>query len=218
MSSSHPLVDRRAPRPEPVAPTTARRSPSSRLCVTVSNAADLVDIFAPEVALVCWNRVLPPAIATYLSSIGPTTPLRAMYTWEGTGHAVSETRLPPAERCEVLSSDLDYLCEMLTDLVGCPAVGVRLERVTRAMCPAWHRDRTGLRMLCTYQGPGTEWRAMGADDEICWSGQAPQGAVLLFKGSLWPEAMDSAALQHRSPSIAPPDYRTLATFDPLWAA
>lgn len=196
----------------------ARCIPFSRLCVTVASAADLVEIFSPDVALVCWTRDLPPAIAPYLASFSPATPLRAMATWEGTGLPLSDASLPSAAGREALGRDLAYLAEMLADLVGSPAVGVRLERVTRAMCPAWHRDRTGLRMLCTYEGPGTEWCALGAGHEIHPRGQAPLGAVLVFKGSLWPEAAASAALQHRSPPIAPPEWRTLATFDPLWKA
>ena len=41
------------------------------------------------------------------------------------------------------------------------AVGLRLEIIERAMCPRFHVDHVGIRMLCTYRGPGTEW----LDDE-----------------------------------------------------
>lgn len=47
--------------------------------------------------------------------------------------------------------------EIVCELMGCSEVGLRFACVGRAMCPGRHIDRTSIRLVCTYQGPGTEW-------------------------------------------------------------
>ncbi|UTH76828.1 DUF1826 domain-containing protein [Chromobacterium sp. IIBBL 290-4] len=105
---------------------------------------------------------------------------------------------------------------MYATLTGCPRVGARLEVLRQAMCPRFHADRVGLRLLCCYQGPGTEWlpdaaadrsqlgaAAQGLADEqsglildAAAIGRAPPFSVLLLKGSQWPGARGGAI--HRS--------------------
>ena len=65
--------------------------------------------------------------------------------------------LPPSatiavHRVEVV--DLDGLAELYVDLLGGDAVGLRLEVIECAMCPRFHVDHVGIRMLCTFCGPG----------------------------------------------------------------
>lgn len=52
--------------------------------------------------------------------------------------------------------DLALLREVISDLLGCAVVGLRLARINRAMCPGWHVDRAGIRLVCAYQGPATQ--------------------------------------------------------------
>ncbi|WP_367115613.1 DUF1826 domain-containing protein [Thiohalocapsa sp.] len=47
--------------------------------------------------------------------------------------------------------------EVFGELLGCPRIGLRLEVLHRPMCPRWHRDHNGIRLLCTWLGPGTQW-------------------------------------------------------------
>ena len=93
------------------------------------------------------------------------------------------------------------------------------------MCPGWHIDRVGIRLVCTYQGPGTQW----LDDQVVdRSGlhhsriqektavQAATGEIVLLKGALWQDNEALGAV-HRSPELAPgAPLRTLVTLDPLW--
>lgn len=97
------------------------------------------------------------------------------------------------------------MTEPFSELLGCKTLGVRLEVLTKPMCPQFHVDRTGIRFLCTYRGPGTEWLSEStADGSYLGTGLAPQSDncsglirdpagigcansfdVILHKGSLW---------------------------------
>ena len=61
-----------------------------------------------------------------------------------------------------LAADVLLWSEVLADLTGCEAVGVRLARLTEPMCPRFHVDRVVLRLVMTYHGPGTEF--VGSED------------------------------------------------------
>ena len=81
-------------------------------------------------------------------------------------------------------------------------------------CRRYHVDRSHLRLLSTYRGPGTEWltneqvdrdnlRSGAPNEDIVRYGQPYRMApfwVGLFKGSLYPNMADSG-LVHRSPPI-----------------
>jgi hypothetical protein len=96
---------------------------------------------------------------------------------------------------------------------------LRLEVIHRAMCPRFHVDRVGIRLLCTYRGPATEWlddrfadrtrlgvNGHGLSDEE--SGlirdpaavhRVPPFAIVLLKGDLWPGNAEQGLI-HRSPA------------------
>jgi hypothetical protein len=140
-----------------------------------------------------------------------------------------------SQEAEALAADVTFLAELLLDLTGAAQVGVRLERLDRAMCPRLHVDRVVLRAVCTYLGPGTKWLddpaadrgLLGARD----SGDAPDarlirdgerlhraqpGAVVLLKGEAWPGNEGNGAI-HRSPAPDPGGgARVLLTLDPVW--
>jgi len=65
--------------------------------------------------------------------------------------------LPDGPGRNALADDIYQLSVLYHDLPGCSMAGLRLEVLHNAMCPRFHVDRTGIRMTCTYLGPGTEW-------------------------------------------------------------
>ena len=91
-------------------------------------------------------------------------------------------------------------------------VTMRLETTDQDGCPRFHTDRTHLRLLCTYLGPGTEWlRDDQADREAQLAG-APNSEILLADrpsqlGQFWVGLLKGSAfpgnslngLIHRSP-------------------
>ena len=136
----------------------------------------------------------------------------------------------------MLSHNLENLIRIYSDLLGCKAVGLRLEVVKTAMCPRFHVDHTGIRLLCTYYGPGTEWlddscadrsklgpASAGICDEksgiiLNTSGihQVPPFAVALLKGSRW-QGNAGRGIIHRSPHIPESTIpRVLMALDALW--
>lgn len=145
--------------------------------------------------------------------------------------------LPAAPGREAAVADVEHLIEILATLLDPPALGVRLEVLDRAMCPRFHVDRVGVRLLCTYRGPGTElldeasadrrWLGAaghGLDDEL--SGlvrdpgviqRIPRQAVLLMKGAGWPGNEHLGAI-HRSPQVNVCDGpRIVIAIDALWS-
>ncbi len=145
--------------------------------------------------------------------------------------------LPSAPGREAACADVEQLIDMLATLLDPPALGVRLEVLDRAMCPRFHVDRVGVRLLCTYRGPGMElldeagadrrWLGVaghGLDDEL--SGlvrdpaaiqQVPRLAILLMKGAGWPGNEHFGAI-HRSPRVDLADRpRIVLAIDALWS-
>ncbi|CRI67101.1 conserved hypothetical protein [Thiocapsa sp. KS1] len=133
--------------------------------------------------------------------------------------------LPPAFAHPALRRELAFLLELYGDLLGCAAIGLRIERLERAMCPGWHVDRTGIRLLCTWCGPGTQWLdAPGIDPrglpgsaaDAPATGQARPFDIVLLKGCAWQGNAAGGAV-HRSPMVAPgPEPRILVALDALW--
>ncbi len=192
----------------------------------VSEIADLAEIFEPGVQVCSWHRTIDPRIATYLDGADGGGSVQSIETL-ASGERARLDGLPAGDNREVLLDDVALLCEILHELLDCPLAGLRCTRVSRALCPGWHIDRVPLRMLCTYQGPGTEWlddqgvdRTRLGSTEVANGGyqRAEAGEVVLLKGGLWQDNDDLGAV-HRSPAVAPgAGWRTLTSLDPLWSS
>ena len=134
-----------------------------------------------------------------------------------------------------LSTDLfkhwrDYLLDIARNyfpLSRRRRVTMRLETKDQDGCPCFHTDRTHLRLLCTYQGPGTEWlRNDQADREAQLAG-APNSETLLtdnpsqlerfwvglLKGSAFPENSLNGLIDRSPPSPGPGPNRVLVCLD-----
>ncbi len=130
-----------------------------------------------------------------------------------------------------LRDDILFLSELLRDLTGANAIGVRVMRLLKPACPNLHFDRVGLRLVTTYRGPGTEyvpdrWTAgdpgsspnprgrerLDALEESVRTSRA--GDVVLLKGTLW-EGNEAHGAIHRSPAFDSSEPRIVATLDPL---
>jgi len=203
--------------------------------VTVKSVADLPTIFAPDVQVICWRRPPLHAISSYLSDPGVNIGTGFLRVVDA-GKLPHLPELPAAPGRDALLADIDFLGSVYADLLGCPAIGLRLEAVDRAMCPRLHKDHTGIRLLCTYRGPATEWLddcyvnrdrlgngSDGLPDET--SGAMRPGAeiesakpfdVVLLKGSLWQGNAARGAI-HRSPAVGSHEApRVLLAMDAIW--
>ncbi len=190
----------------------------------VPELADLVEIFDPEMQVCAWRREIDPAIEAYLSGLHLTGELQVIETLSPTAQPRLDC-LPEGPGRASLIDDFLLLREVVCELLGCPAVGLRLARVGHAMCPGWHVDRASIRLVCTYQGPGTQWLdEQDVDRRDLHSGrreddafvQATPGEIVLLKGALWQDN-DAFGAIHRSPVLgSSASLRTLVTLDPLW--
>ncbi len=177
-----------AERPEKAAKARARM---------VETAADLAAIHQSEIDLVIWNR---PAKADVYQEVA-TLSLDQLpaFRLESVTLAELDTRLAPhTAATPALRTDIAELAKLYARLQRLTRVRIRLETVTTDACSLFHVDRIRLRLLTTYIGPGTDWLDVtAAPDERMR--RLPDGAVALFKGSLWP---GSPGCPHRSPPIA----------------
>lgn len=213
--------------------------PSVAAVAHCADAGDLAAIFDEAVQIAVLPRPVDARIAGYLAQAAASGRLgsgsRAVLR-VGQGPVRPEFGLPDLPGCEALVDDVAGLAELYGDLLGCDAVGLRLEIIERAMCPRFHVDHVGIRMLCTYRGPGTEWlddeaadrnflgaRGSGLPDATSGLIRDPRGvhavppfAVALLKGDLW-RGNAGRGIIHRSSAVpvgqAP---RVLVAIDAIW--
>ena len=123
--------------------------------------------------------------------------------------------LPSTIDVEVRTALRDQIAEaseMLGELIQLEQVGIRLETLSKPMCPRFHVDNVPCRMLITLSGLGTEWIPNGdvdwtvfADRETTAApvhayGQIQQlitGNWSLLKGGAWNDGFRGVV--HRSP-------------------
>jgi hypothetical protein len=198
--------------------------------------AGLPAILQPQLQLLHWQRGLSPAIASYLAGLAAAGQLGlGMRGQLPPGEQPHLANWPPAAGRDAAAGDLALLADLFGTLLGCPQVGWRIEVLQQAMCPRFHVDRTGMRLVCTWQGAGTEWlaeadadrRYLGAasgglpdaDSGLMRAGgkvgRSAAGDVLLLKGSLWQGNAGRGAI-HRSPAVAGKVPRVMLALDALW--
>lgn len=203
------------------------------------DALALLSIFNHEQQITVVERPVSAEISQYLQSVtsllGRGFQLTLSAGESVTHHVVKQRLLPQHAGHEQLLADMELLANLYFDLLGCPRIGLRLEVLHGAMCPKFHVDRTGIRMLCTYVGPGTEWlddayadrSQLGAHNPSQGNThtqlvldnkglhQVPAFAIALLKGSLWQGNTDRGAI-HRSPEVTSGQSRVMLAIDALW--
>ena len=92
---------------------------------------------------------------------------------------------------------------------------MRLETTDTSKCHRFHVDRTRLRLLCTYRGPGTEWLTDAQVDRTALNNGSTNEDIIrcgsphrfapfwvgIMKGNAYP-GNAGRGLVHRSPPIA----------------
>ncbi len=196
---------------------------------------DLLRIFEPAVQLAIWQRPVDPLIAGYLNA--SLADMGSGFRQQlKPGESPDFSRLPGGEGRDALTTDIALLADILGELLDAKTIGLRLEVIGQAMCPRLHVDRLGIRLLCTYRGPGSEWvddegvdrSRLGAGANGLPDGSSgllgpssrieviPSFAVALLKGSLW-QGNAGRGVIHRSPAVAPNEApRILLAMDAGW--
>jgi len=203
------------------------------------NPLEMLDIFEHDRQIKVIERPNNPSISQYLETVAPKLTSGFKYVVQA-GQVISakllaDNVLPNGAGLDAFLADLDCLSDLYFDLIGCPQVGLRTEVLNTAMCPKFHVDKTGVRMLCTYQGQGTQWlddeyadrtklgMASGnLDDSLSGLIQNPQAvhvvptfAIALLKGSLW-QGNHMRGIIHRSPAVLGNQHRVMLAIDAIW--
>ncbi len=182
----------------------------------------LTDIYRDGVNLCVWRRGADTGLSAWLTRLAGEQDLEviARLSSDDLDLRGRLAGLPAGAMFEAWLEDLNFLLRLYTDLLGAEAVGVRLKTLSSDMCPRFHVDRVGVRLLCTYAGPATEWLensqvirgALGATGEVPRLGARVQMLerfdVALLKGEAWPGNTGNGAV-HRSPAIQKDGVRRL---------
>ncbi|WP_417227777.1 DUF1826 domain-containing protein [Amphritea sp.] len=194
----------------------------------------MAKIYQEQINLVVLERTLAKEVAGYCQMLVTSKPgfnLRSVINPE---KAVSSLRslLPDLESQSAFIDDLALLLDMYACLFELDEVGVRLQVLDRAMCPRFHTDKLGCRLVSTYQGQGTEWLHnsdvdrgklgsgnMGLNDDesglisrpACIQ-QVNSGDIVLLKGDGW-YGNDGLGAVHRSPAVSGGEKRLVVTMD-----
>ncbi len=200
-------------------------------CVSVSSGDPgvLLSVHRPEVHLAIWHRLLPSTLSGRqlrpLLDAAPFTAVACAPLEELTDSLARKLPAPPPADLLLDIDDLALGFAMLAGHRG--TVRARLEALTHNGCSRWHADAIGLRMLCTYWGPGTEFLSLDGGAAMACQlpiglprvamGQIATGAVAIMKGEAHPDATGCACI-HRSPAAGPgPRARLLLCIDqPDW--
>jgi hypothetical protein len=197
-------------------------APSRPAALLTGAVADLAAILEPGCGVAVLRRPPCPDLAGYLDGAAGAGRLGSGFrVILAPGESPGAALLPDAPGRSAMIRELAEVAELYADLLGCPRIGLRWEVTSAAMCPRFHTDRVGIRLLCTYRGPGTEWIDPAAADtgaEIA-AGRirhAQPFDLVLLKGEAWPGHEGFGAV-HRSPGVPPEAApRVLLALDALW--
>ncbi|HEY4252040.1 MAG TPA: DUF1826 domain-containing protein [Roseomonas sp.] len=181
-----------------------------------ASAADpdvLLGILRPDTNLAIWHRGIPEGLSRGLAALAAAAPFTA--TVEDAPDPAVDALLAALPHPAPLDLLLDIrrlatAFAAIADTGG--GVRIRLEGIAGPACHRWHADAVGLRLLCTYRGPGTEWlplvggapAARGLDPAAlpATPGRIPRGAVAILKGEAHPGNAGAGCI-HRSPPAGP---------------
>jgi hypothetical protein len=228
-AASRPLGDASAP----------RLLPTLTSVILVEEAQQLSDIAHPRISLALWRRQADPRIAREVADLtAERLPDGRIALSSSATQAGCMARLQGLLQAHALEpegfgwwlADMAMLAELFADLVtrtlGPRPITARVETLDDVACPRFHVDRTCLRLLCSYRGPGTEWLPDEEIDRLALENRQPNeqiqcGAqpralqpfwVGLFKGECFPGNAGRGQV-HRSPAVPPDGLRVLFCLD-----
>lgn len=204
------------------------------------NPIEMLDIFEHGKQIKVIERAINQEIIDYLKLVAPQlgTGFKAALPASQiiSTKLLTENTLPNHVGRDRFLKELDCLTGLYIDLLGCPNIGVRLEVLNHAMCPKFHVDKTGIRLLCTYVGEGTQWlddtyadrtklgmASVNMEDSVSGlildaSGihQVKNFHIALLKGSMW-QGNGMQGIIHRSPAVLNDGQaRIMLAIDAMW--
>lgn len=194
----------------------------------------LTSIYEEQINMVRLKRDLPDEVTGYCRALvesAPTLNFRAAISVQDVTQKL-QVMVPELDGKAAFIEDLCLLIDMYSCLFDLEEVGIRMQVLDRAMCPRFHTDKLGCRLVTTYRGAGSEWlendqvdrsklgagnkglpdEESGVYDSESSIKSANAGDVLLLKGDGWLDN-EGRGIVHRSPSVATGDKRIVLTMD-----
>jgi hypothetical protein len=112
---------------------------------------------------------------------------------------VRGSALPSSHERDMLVDDMAALAFIFADVMRASFLRLRLKVCSGETGKVFCAAPDAARLICTYRGPGTEFR-LGADQSTPGRvSKAPTCAAVLMRGALWPRQTNSGLL-HRAPA------------------
>ncbi|MEO0692063.1 MAG: DUF1826 domain-containing protein [Pseudomonadota bacterium] len=186
------------------------------------SADDFGLIRAAGCGAVLWPRDLPKAFQPWIDALAPANlpvarlTLRPEAVPDTLAHLFDIAGLEEGAQSRWFADDIAHLATQFAALMKAPYLRLRLDAVTTNACSKFHVDAMLARLICTYRGSGTQYGMADAGAEPPQISQAPTGAPMILRGTLWPQDPPSG-LRHRSPPIAGTgETRLVLVLDPIY--
>jgi Protein of unknown function (DUF1826) len=125
--------------------------------VFAASIADLATIYEPHVNVVVHRRGPDPGISRMALATLVSRDWEELLRIDAVRRDI-RLRLPWFDDDEAgFRTELAFLIDIYAELFGPEHIGLRMSCGYAAMCPRFHVDSVGVRMVCTYEGAGTEW-------------------------------------------------------------
>jgi hypothetical protein len=207
---------------------------SKENCIAGRSPRVMTKIYEDQVNLVVLQRSQSKEVDNYCQELlerHSNFNLRTVINPEKCLQAITSS-LPKLTDQSAFVADIVLLIEMYSCLFDLEEIGLRLQVLDRAMCPRFHIDRLGCRLVCTYSGPGTQWlfnsdvdrsklgtgnKGLGDDKSGIYTDpaniqQVKQSDVVLLKGDGWFNN-EGLGIVHRSPIVPKNNRRLVVTMD-----
>jgi hypothetical protein len=223
--------------------TTAQQSTQGSSTAYVTDIVDMVAIYEDQYNCCVLQRDPDEAILTFVNRIDTPIRIQQLISPEDNMQELLFNKLPPTvdhpPGVHAFIDDLAEIIEIYTYLTDAKQIGLRLISLDKAMCPGFHVDKVGIRLVCTYKGPASEWLekpdvdrtklglvAQGIPDDKSGIIKHPENIrsmtpfdIGLLKGESWMTQQGTPnqgnGIVHRSPSVdsAEQGLRLLLTLD-----
>ncbi len=187
----------------------------------ISDRPDVLqEIVNPDANITIWERPVQAEINRELTGLGPRDLRDKRIPTSGATFGTDVRTFMLASGLDLndfphFLEDLQRLADIFFSISKDLDVCFRLVTTDEDDCRRFHVDYRQLRMLCTYQGPGTEWlpeaqvnreelEGGGPNERIIRFGEASHlspFSVGLMKDDAWP-GNKGFGLVHRSPPVA----------------
>jgi len=188
----------------------------------VRDARGLESFRDPACAAAIWHREVPSQIMDWLEGLDADVlpNARVVLPVGMVKYAVEQhcdiSGMPEGPDRDWLIDDVEALTQKFAALMGAEYVRLRLQAITTNACRKFHIDAITCRLLCTYRGSGTQYGTSSNGEDPDRIFDAPKGAAVMLRGSLWPTE-PAAGLLHRSPPIeGTGETRLVLVLDPIF--